>query len=1104
MRFCGWCGAALSAGAAPALERRLVSVLFCDLVAFTTLSEARDPEDVHEVLGQYFSLARQVIGDYGGTIEKFIGDAVMAVWGAPLAREDDAERAVRAGLDLTGAIAGLADRLDIPALRIRVGILTGEAAVEVGRVQEGMVVGDAVNTAARIQSIADPLTVFVDDVTRLACERSIAFEPAGRHEVKGKAAPVRVWRAARVLARLGGGGRSGAVEPPLIGRDGPLHALNDALDRVRAPGAGAELVTLTGQAGIGKSRLIWEFEKHADGIAAEVEWHLGRAVSFGRGAAFSPLADIVRTRAAIAPDDPPARQREQLHGLVNELFGDQDIEGERVERALRRLLELDDGRRLIERGELFSAWRGLFAALAEQRPVVVTFEELQQADQALLEFISDLVEWARFPLLIVAVSRPDPRLAEFAPSRQIELAPLTPNEMDALVSGTVRGAPEPLIAAIRADGGGVPLYAVETLRALADRGVLAVEDASYVLRGELGEFTVAPTIRALIASRLDGLGALERRVLTGGAVIGDRFNAAAAAAVAGIDGRDAAALLAGLAAKAFLTSEGDPQAGSRSRFAFLQGAVRRVALSVLSRRERKRHHLAAAQHLLEDEGEPERAAAVAGHLLAAADIDPNAADVREIQAQARDALRAAAQRAAAVGALTDALALYDRTVQLTEDEHDRATLLEDAGLVAWRADEPDAAAQRHRAAAELHAAAGRRREELTARAQELRWLQYERSPHELLPALRELDQALAGEDDHASALAAATLSFTLYQLGENEEALSAARRGTRIAEGCGDWAELVHALAGEGSALAELQRPEEAITAYHRALDVAAEHVPRLLAILWDNVSISLASVGRYAEAAEAAGEAIGAAERASERVADRWARLALGRALCSLGDWDGAIREIESVKDDVPTIQVGMALAPLVVIALARGQDGRAAELVAEHDRRCSEAGASLFESDFRALRKTVLATDPAEAAGIVAEAEIADFAEWSGWLSPVLDKLLACERREPLDRALTALRTPDPMKQTPPVRAQVERLAGHLAARGGDRQTAEDALSRAAQLSADCALAFEHAVIELERCELGGGDPDHGLSRARDTFARLGATPWLARCDTATGARG
>ena len=227
-RFCGRCGAALTALGEPVVERRLVSVLFCDVVGFTTFSEARDPEDVRETLAEYFALARRVISDYGGAVEKFIGDAVMAVWGAPVAREDDAERAVRAGLALTTAVAALAARLAIPELRVRVGILTGEAAVEVGRVQEGMVIGDTVNTAARLQSLADPDSVFVDDVTRLACERSIAFEEAGVHQVKGKTVPVRAWRALRVLARVGGVGPGRAVEPPFVGRDPALEVLRDA------------------------------------------------------------------------------------------------------------------------------------------------------------------------------------------------------------------------------------------------------------------------------------------------------------------------------------------------------------------------------------------------------------------------------------------------------------------------------------------------------------------------------------------------------------------------------------------------------------------------------------------------------------------------------------------------------------------------------------------------------------------------------------------------------------------------------------------------------------------------------------------------------------
>jgi hypothetical protein len=220
-----------------------------------------------------------------------------------------------------------------------------------------------------------------------------------------------------------------------------------------------------------------------------------------------------------------------------------------------------------------------------------------------------------------------------------------------------------------------------------------------------------------------------------------------------------------------------------------------------------------------------------------------------------------------------------------------------------------------------------------------------------------------------------------------------------------------------------------------------------------------------------------------------------LGRALCSLGEWDSACVEIESVKDDVPTIQVGMALAPLVVIALARGQRDRAAQLTAEHDRRCQEAGANLFEADFRSLRRLVLATDAGELARIVPEAAIAEFAEWSGWLAPVIDRLVAAHDAKPLAAALAALRSPDAMKQMPPVRVQAERLAGHLAARDGDCAGAEHALARAAELAHGCELRFEAAVIALERHELTGTDLD---DRARETFVLLRAAPWLERLTT------
>ncbi|HUO71756.1 MAG TPA: adenylate/guanylate cyclase domain-containing protein [Solirubrobacteraceae bacterium] len=1095
-RFCGTCGAALSAVLTPMLERRLVSVLFADLVAFTTFSEERDPEDVREVLGEYFVIARRVVSDYGGTVEKFIGDAVMAVWGAPVAREDDAERSVRAAIELTSAIAALSRRLEIPQLRIRAGVLTGEAAVELGRVQEGMVVGDAVNTAARIQSVADPGTVLVDDVTRLACERAIEFEPAGVHQLKGKSAPVRAWRAVRVLARVGGVGRAGAVEPPLVGRARELQTLKDAFERVLAPPAGVQLVSVIGEPGVGKSRLLWEFEKHVDGITAEIAWHRADASSFG-GAVFGPLADMVRARAEIAADDAPPTQLDRVQTLLTDLFATDHAARDRVAGAVHRLLGLDDGQRLIEPGELFSGWRTLFAAVGQRMPVVMVFDDLHQSAQALLDFIAHLVDWAQFPLMIVAVSRPDERLDDFTPAERVQLAPLAPDEIDALLERTVRGAPDQLVSAVRSEGGGIPLYAVETLRALADREILAVEDTHYVVRGELDDLAVAPTVRALVASRLDGLGTLERRVLTGGAVIGERFTASAAAAVAGVDMRDAAALLAALVTKAFLAADDEREPHARGRYAFLQGVVRRVTLNALSRRERKRVHLAAAAHIEHAEPEPERAGAVAGHLVAALEADPKGDDAGEIGARAQQALRTAAERSAAVGALADALALFDRAVELTPDERERAGVLERAGLVASRAGEAAAAAERYRASAELHAAAGRRREQLAARAHELRSVQYVRSPSELLPALQALDAALSDAEDRASALAAATLAFTLYQLGEPEQALTVARRGVRIAEACGDWGVLLHALGQQGHALAELQRPDEAIAVYRRALELAVVHEPRLVALLWDNVSISLASVGRFREAAAAAHEAIVAAERAAERLAERWARLALGRALCSLGEWDAAIGEIESVKDEIPTIQVGMALAPLVVIALARGDDRHARELVAEHDRRCGDGDASVFESDFRSLRRTVLARAPGELARIIPEAEIADFAEWTGWLSPVIDKLLAVGEPGALEQALAALRTGDAMKQTPPVRAQAERLAGHLAARAGDRHSATEALSRAARLARECELGFEAAVIAVERYEHGATDTDGSLARASATFRQLRAAPWVERVE-------
>jgi class 3 adenylate cyclase len=310
-KFCSECGASLVVRAEPRArdapqpqaERRLVSVLFADLVGFTSASEERDAEDTRELLTRYFDASRQIVERYGGVVEKFIGDAVMAVWGAPVANEDDAERAVRAALELVAAIPALD-----PALQARAGVLTGEAAVTLGAEGQGMVAGDLVNTASRIQSAAEPGTVLAGETTRRAAEAAIAFETAGAHELKGKAEPTPLWRALRVVAARGGEGRSTGLEAPFVGRERELRLAKDVFHATAEEGH-SHLLSVVGVAGIGKSRLAWEFEKYVDGLVGQAWWHRGRCLAYGEGVAYWALAEMIRMRARITEDEPRCSTR---------------------------------------------------------------------------------------------------------------------------------------------------------------------------------------------------------------------------------------------------------------------------------------------------------------------------------------------------------------------------------------------------------------------------------------------------------------------------------------------------------------------------------------------------------------------------------------------------------------------------------------------------------------------------------------------------------------------------------------------------------------------------------------------------------------------------
>ena len=664
-------------GASAATERRLVSVLFVDLVGFTTLAGDRDPEAVREFLGRYFDVAREVVERYGGAIEKFIGDAVMAVWGTPTVREDDAERAVRAALDLVAAVPGLgAPGEDRPAARAAV--LTGEAAAVVGAQGQGMVAGDLVNTASRLQAAAPPGTVLVGEATQRSAGEAIVFEAAGEQLLRGKAAPVPAWRAVRVVAGRRGAGRSSRVEPPFVGRDEELQLLKDLLHATTRDGR-ARLASVVGMAGIGKSRLAWELEKYVDGVAADIYWHRGRSPAYGEGLAFWALGEMVRERAGIAESDDPTTSREKLAATLREYVADAS-ERTWMEPRLAALLGLEAAPP-GEREEFEAACRTLFERISERGTVVLVFEELQWADPALLDFIETVTDRSRArPILVVTLSRPD--LLDRRPTwgaglrsfSNLPLDPLAPDEVEMLLVGLAPGLPATAIAAIVERAEGIPLYAVEMVRMLLDQGALRESDGRYHLDGELGPLAIPATLAGLLGSRLDGLAEPERMLIGHAAVLGQSFTVRALAAATGHSPEHLGATLDGLVRKEILDLEQDPRSPERGQYHFVQGLIREVAYERLARRERLARHLAAARYF-EELDDPELAGIVTTHYLEAHRLSPEGAERDEIATKARTTLLDAAARSRDLHAYASAQRFLEQALAFVADPSDEREIL---------------------------------------------------------------------------------------------------------------------------------------------------------------------------------------------------------------------------------------------------------------------------------------------------------------------------------------------------------------------------------------------------------------------------------------------
>jgi class 3 adenylate cyclase/tetratricopeptide (TPR) repeat protein len=1138
--FCRTCGATLP-GAAPALaagvpaapaavaagddgrpvaERRVCSVLFADLVGFTPLSESRDPEAVRELLSGYFETARTVIGRYGGTVEKFIGDAVMAVWGTPTATEGDAERAVRAALDLVAAAADLGAAAGVTELAARAGVVTGEVAVTLGAVGEGMVAGDAVNTAARVQAAADPGTVLVDAATQRLADSGVGFADAGEHRLKGKADPQRLWRATRVLAGVGGAQRVDGLEAPLAGRDAELRTIKE-LFHAAAERRVPRLVLASGPAGVGKSRLGWEFEKYIDGLAEQVWWHRGRCLSYGDGVAFWALAEIVRQRLGIAEEDPAETAAAKLaEGLAQ--FVPDPAEQSYVGTRLGRLLGVPfagDGGGPLAREELFAGWRLFFERLAADSPVVLLIEDAQHADGALLAFLDHLIDWVRdLPVYVLVFAR-----AEFDQARPgfgtgrnrttLTLDPLDPASMDTLVDALVPGMPPSARAAVTGQAQGIPLFAVETVRALIDRDIVEPIEGVYRLTGDIGELAVPDSLHGLLAARLDALTPDVRLLAADAAVLGGTFSAEALAAVSSLDEPAVRAGLAELLRREVLRVSADPLSPERGNYQFAQDMLRQVAYGTLSRRDRKTRHLAVAAHLrtaFAGDGE-EVADVIARHYLDALEATPGDPDTGEIRGQAVDMLIWAAERAQRTGALARAAASYATAARLSppdppERRQAAAALWEHAaGAAMNNADYAAAVEYADRARADyLEAGHVRAAARMQVDAGEAlrKWGRHAQARERLAAAL----EVLRADPDADTIRALGQLAITDVFAG-SPDADSMSAEALILGQAIGtDDGQIGNLILTRGIYLTTVGRHREAIAYLSEAARLATESGDNLnLGRVLLNLADTLSATDAVA-AAQAARTAAGHLRSAGAREYLAAAVMNLVEAMLQTGDWDAAEAELTHAMDadgleDLEYLKCyrGWFAALRGDAATAEVMLGQLPTVQANEDPQ-DQAVVSLVEAFCAAARGQPRDALEHARSALGHAAAIGISSEYIRWAWPLAARLAHDLGDDATSRELlTLLDSSPPGHLAPMLRAEGDLARARLAAAGGD-QAADAAfaaaISRLRAMSTPYHLAqglLDHAQ-HLSR----GGDGATAavaLAEAGDIARRLACQPLLDR---------
>jgi class 3 adenylate cyclase/tetratricopeptide (TPR) repeat protein len=887
-----------------ARERKVVTVLFADLVGFTSRAEQLDPEDVDAMLGPYHERLRHELERWGGTVEKFIGDAVVAFFGAPVAGEDDPERAVRAALAIRDWIA------EEGKLQVRVAVNTGEALVRLDarpETGEGMATGDVVNTASRLQSAAPTNGILVGEATYRATSERIEYRDHEPIEAKGKEEPVPVWEVVEAKARFGVD-LAPEAWTPLVGREREVDLLVGTLARARQQRS-PELVSLIGVPGIGKSRLVGELFHSIDESGELTFWRQGRSLPYGEGVSYWALAEMVKAQAGILETDSDDEVGAKLHAALEQLL-DEDLEW--VASHLRPVV----GQTADPAGsqeEAFTAWRRFFEALAEQHPLVLVFEDIQWADDGLLDFIEHLVDWVRdVPMLILCTARLE--LLERRPAwgggklnaANVALAPLSGDDTARLMCALgVETQPELVERA-----GGNPLYAEQYVRMLRERG--STQD-------------LPESVQGIIAARLDSLPAEEKAVLQDAAVVGKVFWVGAL----GVEEQR----LHPLQQKEFVQRARRSSVAGETEFSFKHVLVRDVAYGQIPRADRAAKHLRAAAWI-ESLGRPDdHAEMVAHHYANALELTRASGGASNgLVTRARDALRDAGVRAASLNAVAQAERYYAEALELTEPaDPERVQLLYRLGVVknirSWAGSEELAQARDgFIAAGDPESAA-----EAVLRLADNYW-----SRGQGEEARAQLDQARSLV---AGRLPSRTQAFVLEQasryamLGDrNEEAIATGREALRMAEELSLDDIRARVLNNIGGARVASGDPEGGLRDLDESLELATRlNIADEIVRAWNNRATMKVMVGRIADAKADLAEAYRLAQHFGHGGFVRWFEGGpLIGPLWSEGRWDDVVERATAFIDGLggeAHYQAASAYMHLAMIRAARGEDAAAAE---------------------------------------------------------------------------------------------------------------------------------------------------------------------------------